>query len=813
MTPGSKIRFSARILKKHWKLTSIAVSSIAMAIAAGTAGFSIFNALLLRPPAVLAPDRLLTVYTSTPTEEFSGICYDDYIFYRDQNEVFSDLMAFPYSISMQPIVYGHRSKSGLTNAVSDTYFSVLGVQPLLGRVFTRGDDDHPSALAVLSYSYWNWLGADPNIVGKTVSVNNVPLTIIGVMPKSFAGTIFSDLPDFWYPLSTDTTANHPGLAWRTDRTARPLRMVGRLKPGVTREQALANLQTISQRLASAYPKTNKDRIARVTQTRMLPEDSVSSARTISSIIFAIVALVLFAACSNVANLLLALATTRRHEILVRAALGARRGQLVHEVLVDSTLIAAAGGVLGFFLAFLGLRQLLQFKPYIPGLGSLPLTIDFRPDLTVMAAIAVLVLIVGVATGLVPAFYSSTPNLAGALSGEIAVGGTRKGRIRNSLVAVQVAVCTLVFIGVGLCFRSLHNLQHVNLGFTARNLAILTADLQPLAPSEDRGRQLYARIRDTASHMYGVESVSLAGDLPVSQNEGSVEQIRVPDSVTPGAPAETIAFTMVDDNYFSTLGIPLLAGRGFTSADAPKTPEVVVINHFMAEKYWPGQNPIGKRLQIENGHRRATVVGVVADGKYVEIDEPLRPFIYFDLNQHYQSVVYLLARTKGAPGQWLAPLSEALQKVAPGLFFLTLTIGDWLDFALFVPRIALICIVGFGALTFGLAIVGLYGAVFYSVSERKKELGIRAALGASPRDLWKMILRQTSFVTASGVSLGVLGGVIASALVRSLLYGIRPVEWTVFAAVALTIGLMTVLTAYTAARPWLRADPLEAVRHV
>jgi hypothetical protein len=228
---------------------------------------------------------------------------------------------------------------------------------------------------------------------------------------------------------------------------------------------------------------------------MLPEDSVSSARIISAIIFAIVGLVLFAACSNVANLLLALASTRRHEILVRAALGATRKQLISEVLVDSTLIAGAGGVLGFMLAFLGLRQLLQFKPYLPGLGSLPLTIDFLPDGTVMAATGALVFVVGLATGFVPGLHSSTPNLAAALSGETAVGGTRKSRIRNFLVAVQVAVCTLVFIGVGLCFRSLENLRNVNLGFTHRNIAILTKDLQAVASSEDQGRQLYDRIRE------------------------------------------------------------------------------------------------------------------------------------------------------------------------------------------------------------------------------------------------------------------------------------------------------------------------------
>ena len=814
MALWSSIRFSLRILKKHWKLTAIAVSSTALAMAAGTAGFSVFNALLLRPPAVLAPRQLLTVYSSTPTEEFSGFCYGDYTFYRDHNSVFSDLMAFPYSISVVPIVYDRRTKAGLINAVSDTYFSVLGVQPLLGRAFARGDDDKPSALAVLSYSYWNWLGADTNIVGKTVSVNNVPLTVIGVMPKGFVGTIFSDLPDVWQPLSTDASANHQGLAWRTDRTVRPLRMVGRLKPGVTREQALASLQTLAHQLASDYPKTNKDRTARVAETGMLPEDSVSSARIISAIIFAIAGLVLFAACSNVANLLLALASTRRHEILVRAALGATRGQLIREVLLDSTLIAGAGGALGFFLAFLALRQLLQFKPFIPGLGTIPLTIDFRPDITVLAATAALVFFVGLASGVVSGLSSSTPNLACALSGEVAVGGTRKGRIRSSLVAVQVAVCTLVFIGVGLCFRSLHNLRNVNLGFTTRKIAILTADLQPLVgTSEEQGRKLYRKISETASQTYGVESVSLAGELPVSQNEGSVEQIRVANSSTASGAGESVAFVMVDDNYFSTLGIPLLRGRAFASADAPKTPEVIIVNHFMAEKYWPGQDAIGKTVQIENGHRTATIVGVVVDGKYVDVDEPPRPFMYFDLNQHYQPAVYLLARTKGVPRQWLAPLSEELQKAAPGLFFMRLTLDDWLDFALFVPRVTLFCIVGFGGLAFVLATVGLYGAVFYSVSEQKKELGIRAALGASPRHLWTMILQQTSVVTATGVSLGILGGVLASTLVRSLLYGIRPVEWTVFLAVAVTMASMTALTTYSAARPWVRTDPMESVRHV
>ena len=683
---------------------------------------------------------------------------------------------------------------------------------MLGRFFERGEDDRPSALAVLSYSYWKWLGADPNILGKTVSVDRVLLTVVGVAPRSFAGTIFSDLPDVWYPLSIDATLNHQAQDWRADRSVHNLGLVGRLKTGVTRQQALADMQMLSKQLAVAYPASDKDRIAQLTETSMLPVDSVSSAKIISAIILAIVALVLFAACSNVANLLLALASARRHEILVRAAMGATRGRLIRELLVDSTLLAAGGGLFGFSLAWFGLRQLMQFKPYIPGIGLLPLTIDFRPDIRVAAVTVALVLLAGLATGLLPGLYSSSPNLAGALSGEIAVGGTRKGRIRNLLVVIQVAVCTVVLIGVGLCFQSMSNLQHVNLGFSARNLAILTLDLRSNGYSEEQGRNMYAKMQGAATQIYGVQSTGMASDLPLSGNGGHEEQVRVEGSPATIRQAASIASVAVDENYFATLGIPVLGGRVFSPADTAKGPAVIVINHLMAEKYWPGQNPIGKTARIENGNQVVTVVGVVGDGKYIDIDEPARPFMYTDLNQHYQSVVYLMARTKGNPHQWLTPMSEALQRIDAQLFFQTLTMDDLMGFSLYVPRITLVCTSAFGALAFLLAAVGLYGAVFYSVSERKKELGIRVALGAAPRDLWTMILGQTSAVTAAGLFLGIVGGVIASTLVRSQLYGIRPVEWIVLLAVALTMGAMMLLTAFSAARPWMRADPMEAVRH-
>lgn len=806
------VRFSLRILRKHAKLACIAVFSLAIGMAAASAGLSTFNALLIRPPAVADRNRLLTVYTVTPTEPFNQVSYPDYRYYRDNNSVFSGLCAMPYSIGTQTIIFEHRERNGLINAVSDNYFSVLGVQPFLGRWFAPGDDDRVSTSAVLGYAYWKWLGADPGIIGKSLTINGVSLTIVGVAPQRFVGTIFSDVPDVWHPLSAVTAISHQSNDWLADRTNHPFSMIGRMKPGVTRKQALAEMQGLSRQLAAAYPETNKDRLAAVTETSLLPPDAVSSAKLLGALILAVVALVLFAACANVANLLLALASARRQEILIRAALGATRMSLVRQLLLDSLVISVTGGALGFALASYGLKRLIDFKPFFPGLGVFPITLDFRPDLTVLFVMVAVVFGVGLATGLAPGLHASTPNLAAALSGEIAIGGTRKGRMRNFLVVMQVTACTVVLIGVGLCLKSLHNLRQVNVGYSARNVAVCEMnDLHANGYSQEQGRALYERLRETAAQLPGIESVSLGNTIPFAG--GGLTEIHITGAPENGEHGEAISYGTVDERYFSTLGMPILAGRMFDTTETAKSPEVVIINHMMAAKYWPNQDPIGKTFRIENGNRQVRVVGVAGDTKYSDIDEPPQPFMYFSLAQHYQPTVYLLVRTRGNPQQWMRPLSESIRKLAPELGFVTFTIEDWHEFALYVPHLAVICIGAFGVLAFLLAGVGLYGAVFYSVSERTREMGIRVALGASPLDLWKLILRQTSKVTLIGIFLGFTGGIAASVLARSLLYEIRPVEWFVLLGVAFVMLAMTTITAYSAARPWMSVDPMKSVRHV
>jgi macrolide transport system ATP-binding/permease protein len=807
------IRFSLRILRKHAKLVCIAVFSLAIGLAAASVGLSTFHALLLRPPAVVDPGRLLTVYTVTPTEPFSQLSYPDYRFYRDNNSVFSGLAAIPFSVGLRTIIFEHREKRGLINAVSDNYFSVLGVQPFMGRWFAAGDDDKVTTSAVLSYGYWRWLGADPNIIGKSLTMNGVPLTIVGVAPPRFVGTILSDVPDLWHPLSATTAISHQTNDWLADRTVRTFSLIGRMKPSVTRQQALAQMQELSRRLAAAYPVTNKNRLAGLTETSMLPPDAMSSAKLLGGLLLAVVALVLFAACANVANLLLALAGARRQEILMRAALGATRMSLVRQLLLDSLVISVIGGALGFLFASYGLRRLIDFKPYFPGLGVIPITLDFRPDLAIVLVMAAVVFLAGLCTGLLPSLHASTPNLAAALNGETAIGGARKGRLRNFLVVLQVTACTVVLIGVGLCLKSLHNLQQIKPGYSAGNVALYQIDdLQANGYSEQQGRALFERLREGVGQVPGVESISFGDTIPLSGGV-STDQVHITGVPDEGEHGVTVGSGAVDSSYFSTLGIPILAGRTFAVSALAKSPQVIIVNQTMAAKYWPNQNPVGKTVRIEDGNRQATVVGVVADVKYSDIDEAPQPFMYYSLTQNYRSGVLLLVRAQGNPTQWMGTVLDRMRKTAPELGAMSFTIEQWHEFALYVPRLAVICISAFGLLAFVLAAVGLYGAVFYSVSERTREMGIRVALGASSGDLWKLVLRQTGVITGIGIFLGIAGGIGASALARSLLYQIEPIEWAVFFAAAVMMFAMSILIVYSGARPWMRVDPMQSVRHV
>lgn len=728
----------------------------------------------------------------------------EYKFYRDNNQVFSGLAAFQYGINLGACDFDGRRETMVASQASSNYFEVLGIHPAAGRFFSA-DDSATRNEAVLSYSFWRRLGGDAAMFGKTVKCGKDSVVIVGVAPRAFTGTVVGFAVDAWDRVSVNETEDQA-----QSRDNHWLTPVGRLKPGVTRERAQADISTLAQQLARDFPASNKDRTAGLRQLTMLPMDQLGLARMLSWTVMGVVFLVLLAACANVVNLLLGLATARRQEMLIRAALGASRRKLVLQLLRETSIICAASGLIGFSLAWYGLERLLAFRPVLFN-GLPPLFLDFRPDFRVAGFAVATMLVVTCAIGLFPALQSSVPNLAGALSGEIAVGGTRKRRARNILVVVQTAICTLVLVGAGLCLRSIEYLKRVPLGFSARNLVFTFIS----GPDDTQPQEFYETVRRETAALPGVNAVTRSTSLPLSQNGP-------PDRAVPeGHESEkaqwfSVYYNLVDDNYFSVLGLPIVAGRSFDSTDREHSPEVVIINRTLARKYWPGQDPIGKRLRIERGDRLVQVVGMVPDSKYDDLDEPQLPFMYLAIRQHPREATDLAFTfaTSGPPRLWVEPIVNRVHKVNPLAFcFLTGTFEDQLNLALLLPRIIFACVSGFGLLALMLSMAGIYATTSYSVGERKKEIGIRLALGAQPHQLMASLLRQSIAITGVGLAVGIGLGVVMSALLGSLLFGIRPIETTVLLGVVALTAVMALITAYMAARPWVKIDPLEAVRHV
>jgi putative ABC transport system permease protein len=788
----------ARSLRRYWKLTAISVFSLSIAMALGVLALSIsYTALLLPPPAPVA-DRLVTIYARSPGEAIGQISYPDYQYLRDHNHLFTGIAAAPNSIGINENIDDQgRTIKVIVRPVSENYFAVLGIRPYLGRLLSPGDDKNDVSTAVMTWSCWKRLGADRHIVGKQLFGR----TIVGVAPPEFKGAFFGVNGDIF------TNFNEGGQrAWLTERETRRLVLTARLKPGVTRAQAQAEMTALSGQLASAYPKEDKGRSAVVTRATLLPPDAIPDAEWMTGLLVAMTLLVLLIACANVANLLLAAAVGRRQEAAIKLAIGAPRGRLIREFLGESLLLCAVSGAIGYAMAAAVAARFADFTMALPMWGVFSFGIDLHLDAPVVGLSLALVAIASLATGLAPAFYASSPALSQILGGEIAVGGTRKSVRRNALVIVQVAVCTLALIGMGLCQRSLHNLRHADLGFSARNLMAVNVYVSAEGYDEPRGKEFYNTLRRTVSALPGVQSVTLTTDLPLN-GSGTI-----PMQTLENPKPVPVGHAIVDGAYFATIGLPLVAGRAFDGTDRENGPPVAVINRKMAEMFWPGQSALGKTILAGKPARQLSVVGVAANSKYDDIDEALQPFLYYNLKQNYNIMVNVVARTRGDPKLWLAPFSKALRGLGLKIMIDPITFDDWVNLNLFGERMTAIGVAIFGVLGLLLAMIGLLGAVSYSVGERKKELGIRVALGAQPGQLLAMVLRQTAMVAGGGIVIGLLLGIGATTALRSQLYQVGTLEWTVLLPVGAAMMALSLAMAYISARPWLKVDPMETVRH-
>jgi putative ABC transport system permease protein len=786
-----------RAILKNAKLNAIAALSLTVAMALGVVALSVSNALLFRLPGAKDRTSLVAIYTETLGKKFQNVSYLDYLDYRDRNSVFSDIAAHPYDIDKLVVSFENRDELATLCPVSENYFSVMGIQPVLGRFFAPGDDRGNTPAVVLTYAEWVRWNRDPAIVGKQMKINRKMVTIIGVAPKDFTGPLVglaADIITHLMNLSEDEL---------TRRDLRSLTLLARLKPGIGLVRARTDVQAISRRLSAAYPKADGDRTADVMPATILHPEDVSAARLIAGLLVVAVSFILLIACANACNVLLAIATGRRREALIKLALGASRARLIREFLMETALLCATSGVCAFALAAVALYRISEFHITLPGFGAFRIASDLHPNTQVIALSAAMVLIAAAAAGIGPALYASSPHLARALSGEVVIGGTKKGVIRDALVIVQVAVSTLVLVGVGLCYRSLENLRRVDPGFSARNLAAVPVFMEYNGFNESTGPKFYARLRHAGAQVYGVEAVALGQGLPL-QLGGGGEEARA------GGTVVQAGNTVVDGDYFSTVGIRLLSGRTFDASDTAPSPKVAVIGSEMARLLWPGQDPVGRTVQM--GKAAIKVIGVVADVKCDSLDEAPRAFLYLPLSQNYSASIMLIARTQGDPRLWTGSLSRAVRSLGVRAPMPPITLNDALDLSLFSQILTLKVTGALSALALMLAVAGLFGAVSYSVRERKRELGIRAVLGAMPSHLFKMILNQTLVVTGAGVAIGLLLGIAASILLRSQFYGVRHVEWTALTPVAIAMTLIACLVAHVAARGAVHADPMDTLRH-
>ena len=812
------LRYGLRMLLKNPGSTAVVVLSLALGIGANTTIFSVVNSLLFRPPAVAEPGRLVDIWMhNVKRSGFDGyfpLNFPDFVYYRDHNSVFSGLTAYAGD-GLNAIWSRDGQGEALQGTmVSANYFSVLGIRPELGRTFLP-EEDRPGAepAVVVSDAFWRrHLGGDPAALSRPIMLNGHACAVVGVIPHSFNGVLIGATMDVWAPMSLQSWMS-PG-SYLTDRNSYWLEAYGRLKPGVSRAQAQADLKVLSKQLAAAYPASDKDMEALGYPATLIPGPYRGFLSIITAALMALVGLVLVIACANAANLLLAQASRRWREMAVRAAMGAGRWRLVRQALTESVLLGCLGGAAGLLFAAVAAPLLPRLVP-----PSIPVALQIPIDWRVLAFTLAAAVIAGVAFGLAPALRTSRLDLASRLKSGTLGSGQSKSRLRSVLVTSQVAVCLVLLVGAGLCLRSLVNARSIDPGFDTRNALVASIDVQSFGYNEARGRVLYQNLLDRVAPLPGVRSASLADLLPLTPSE-RVEGFTIEGEPAPrkGEPGPAVEDVVVAPGYFRTMGIPLLRGRDFTVRDGKGAPAVVIINDAMARKYWPGQDPLGRRIVMggeddPKNRQVCEIVGVAKTGKYRTLSEDPLPFMYRSYWQNYDPRVHLVVRTQADPTSVIAGMRQAVQTLDPNLALYDVeTMKQLMLLPLFPAHAAGLALGVFGGMALLLATMGLYGVMSYLVAQRTREVGIRMALGARRTEVLRLVLGNGIKLTLAGVAIGLAGALAVTRLLASLLYGIRPTDFVTFAGVSLLLAGVALLASYIPARRATRVDPMVALRH-
>jgi predicted permease len=799
------LRFGVRILAKKPAFTAVAVLALALGIGANTAIFSVVNTILLTPLPYKEPDRLMMIWEN---QIIRGVERDtpspaNYIDWRDQNQSFENMAAFTgQSFNLVGVGDPERLEG---QRVSSTLFPILGVEAIAGRVFLPEEDEPGNNnVALISQSLWQRrFNSDPGLIGRPLTLNGQSITVVGVIGTKHQFPHRET--DVWVPIAFDS-----GEAAR--RGSHYLQVVGRLKPGVNRQQAHTDLNTIASRLEEQFPHTNSG-----TAVTVLPlhEQLVGDIRPALLILLGAVGFVLLIACANVANLLLAQAASRQKEISIRTALGASRFRVVRQLLTESIVLSAVGGAAGLLLAFWSIDLL---SPLIP--QNLSQVQGVSLDSRVLIFTLVILLMTGIIFGLAPALQASNPNLNETLKegGRGTSGGLRQNRIRSLLVISEVALALVLLVGAGLMIRSFARLGGVNPGFQPENLLTMRVVLpdNKYATLEQRAA-FYDQMIERVESLPGVESASVISWLPLRMIGGS-NSFTIEGRPEPEPGQGPIAsFRTISPNYFRTMGIPVMDGRALSERDTAGSTNVTVINQTMARRFWPDENPIGKRIKLGGARSQAPwleIVGIVGDVKQAGLDLDTRPEMYRTYAQpSFFAPRDLVVRTTSNPlGLAGAVRSEiwAIDKDQP--VSSVQTMENILADSIARSRFNMLLLGIFAGVAMVLSAVGIYGVMSYSVAQRTHEIGIRMALGAKPSHVLKLVVRQGMTLAAIGVAGGIVAALALTRLMTSLLFGVSATDPLTFTAISLTLVLVALAASYIPARRAAKVDPCEALRY-
>jgi len=805
------LRYGIRMLLKAPSVSIVATIALALGIGANTAIFSVVNAVLLRPLPFAHSESLMNVWEtdSIRGSKRGSASYPNFVDWRDQNHVFEHLSSYHTN---DFILTGRGDSARLQGAVINAdMFPILQVSPVIGRGFLP-DEDKPSEngrVVILSQDlFQRRFNADPNVIGQSIVLDAKPYTIVGVMPRAFQFPVQNDPVELWTTVAVDREGEDPIT---DERGAHYMNVIGRLKPGVTKEQAQAEMTQIGARLEQQYPDKNLHRSIGVEPTL---EALVGDIRPTLLILLGAVGCVLLIACANVANLLLARAMTRHKEMAIRAALGASRMRVIRQLLTESVVLSLAGGALGLVLA-------IWWSDLLVALGkqSIPRALQVGLDWRVLIFTLGVSVLTGVVFGLVPALHSSKTELTESLKegGRSGGEGARRNGVRGVLVVTELAIAVILLVGAGLLIQSLWRLRNVSPGFESQNLLTFAVGIPDVKYPTEKQDPFYRDLVTRVQALPGVRSASSIIPLPLS---GDMFRISFAIDGRPVAKGDqpSADFFAVSDDYFKTMGIPLVSGRVFTQRDSVNAPGTIIINQEFARQYFPGENPIGKRLKpgISTTEKEADwreIVGVVGDVRNRNLSSELRAGYFVPQAQVPFNQMSIVVRTTGDPKALITAVQNEVHSMDRELpVFNVKTMDEYISATVAAPRFNATLLVIFASVALVLTIVGLYGVMSYTVAQRTNEIGIRMALGAQRGDVLRLIVSQGFKLVLLGLGIGLAGAFALTRVISSLLFGVTTKDPITFAAVTTLLTVVALLACYIPARRATRLDPLSALRY-